>query len=114
MAEVGVAAGAADFRTRHAKAVVGEGDDIFRRHRLPETRPAGAGFEFGAGIEQVVAAADALKDAFTMFMQEPAAKSRLGAMPAGDLVLFGRELLSPFLITLDDLLGGDISPVFTE
>ena len=85
------------------KLLSSPGDDIFRRDRLEETGPAGAGIEFRVGGEEGQVAADAVVDAVLVVVVKGAAKGRLGAFAARDLVLVGGELLAPLGVRLHDL-----------
>src|SRR5690348_9227093 len=95
-----VALGAHHFGAFHEEAVVVGGLDRVLVRRLIEARPAGARFEFGAGIEQRLAAADA--DIGTGRVRVPifAGEGALGAFLARDAVLLGRELRLPFGVGL--------------
>ncbi len=62
MAEVGVAAAAGNFGAGDAEGAVDFLDDIFLGDGLIEAGPAGAGIEFGGGVEESGVAADAAED----------------------------------------------------
>jgi hypothetical protein len=110
VAEVGIAPRTDDFRARHAVAAVDDRFDIFLRHRLEETWPAGAGIEFRVRFEQGQVTADAVVDAILVVIVEHAAEGLFGAFAARDPVLFTGELLLPFLVGFDDFLHGMMAP----
>src|ERR1700687_4855446 len=60
MAQLPIAAPARYRGAPHAEAIIRAFQYIVFRYRLPEARPAGAGFKLGAGIEQRRLAADAI------------------------------------------------------
>src|SRR5580704_15660512 len=62
VAEMAAAAAAMHFGTFHTPAAVGRGFDR-AWHRIVETRPAGAAFEFRLGPEKLLIAAGAVKRA---------------------------------------------------
>src|ERR1700679_900938 len=64
MAKMRVAEAAGNCGADHAQADVRGFRDIFLCDGSPETGPAGAGFELGAGVEQCCVAADAAEDSF--------------------------------------------------
>src|SRR5258707_4630553 len=103
VARVALAARAKNLRAVHAVTAVGVGDDVLGGNRLEETRPAGAGIEFGFRGEQRQSAADAIINAGLVVVVESAAKSRFGALGAGNFILIGRQLLLPLGIGLDYL-----------
>jgi len=61
--------------------------------RFIEARPAGAGFEFGAGSEQRQAAQPAAISTRLLVVEEASAKRRLGPMVEHDPPLLGCESL---------------------
>src|SRR5690606_18353763 len=77
------------------------------RHGLPETGPAAPGIELGAGVEQVVAAADAVVTAAGPDLLVPAGERALGMGAAGDVEgtgfgALGRQNGTPFGAALVD------------
>src|SRR3954471_6503681 len=56
VAQVAAAAAANDFIALHAVTRVGGDGHFVRCDRLEETRPAGTGFEFGVGAEELLVA----------------------------------------------------------
>src|SRR5258708_32508236 len=103
MAQVGITQSASHGRARHAESAVLDVLNVLLGYRLPETRPAGAGFKLGIGTEKRVAAADAAVETFVMRVPVFAGKSHLCIFMARDVKGIGRELLFPFAVTLDDL-----------
>src|SRR6266436_5781145 len=72
VAEMASAAAAVNLRARHAVAAIGRGFDR-ARHRIVETRPAGAALELRLRHEQRLAAADADEGAGALLEVERAA-----------------------------------------
>jgi hypothetical protein len=98
VAEMGAAAAAQDFRSPHAVACV-----MLRIHDsfgdgLVEAGPAGAGVEFGVGIEQRLAAAHAFEHAFSLVVVVLSAEWAFGALQPRDDILLVGEHLPPFFI----------------
>src|ERR1700722_3992127 len=87
----------------HAKAVVYTFNNIVFRDRLPEARPAGAGFEFGARVEQHGVAADAVVQAVGVQIPGRAGKCPLGALAAGNVIGERGQLLAPLRVASDHL-----------
>src|SRR4029453_14635413 len=83
--------------------------DFLLGNRVGESRPSGSRLELVLRDEQVVAAADALVD--TLFVAVPvlARERPLGSLLPGDGELLGRELLSPVLLRLHDMIDHDVS-----
>ena len=71
-----------------------------RRDRLGEARPAGAGVELVVGAEERSRRRPRSGSPGVLVVAVLARERRLGAGPAQDLVLLGRQLLAPFLIAL--------------
>src|SRR5687768_2922324 len=92
MAEMAVAAGAADFGARHAQRIVAEIAHVVAVERLVKARPAGAGFEFFAGAEERQAAEPAGIEARLLVVQKRAAERALGAVVEQNMPLLRREL----------------------
>ena len=93
--EMRVAQGAAHLGARHAEHAILDLAHVLRRDGLPETRPAGAGIVFGAGIEQRVVATYAAIQARLMPVVTRLGKRRLRALLARHLVGQGRQALFP-------------------
>src|SRR5438876_4021446 len=82
--------------------------------RLVEARPAGAGLEFGRGIEQQLPAADALVDAVVLGVPVFAGEGALGAFLTRDAELLRRELFTPLRFGfLDAFAHGHTDPCLT-
>src|SRR5438128_6482827 len=79
--------------------------NVALRHRLPEAGPAGAGVELRRGVEQRLPATDTLID--TVFLRVPVRprECSFGSFLSGDLELFWRQKLPPFLIRLLNFFG---------
>ena len=88
-----------DLGAPHEEAVVGAQLDVLEVGRLGEAGPAGAGVELGVGGEQLGAAADAAVHAVVLLVPVGAGEGALGAGLAGHLVLLGRQLLAPQVLT---------------
>ena len=104
--EVSVATGAKDFGAGHAVAAVGDLGYVITFDWLEETRPTGAGVEFGRGTEQRQTAANTRVDAGLVVVVERPAEGRLRAISTGDLVLLGSEEMLPFGVGFNDFLHG--------
>src|SRR6266540_4325875 len=110
VAEVPVAAGAADLDAAHAVRVV---DPL--RHRVGgdgvrERRPAGAGLELLARAEERVAAPRTDVGPRLLRPEEAPGPGGLGAVAAQDLVLLRGEPLPPLGVAEDELLGHGAPP----
>ena len=77
---------------------------------LEEARPAGARLELRVGREQRRAAAHAHVGAVVVAVPVLAGERPLGAGLAGDLVLLGRQPLTPLVVGLRELVFGDSWP----
>jgi len=86
MAQVCAATGAQRFDPFHAEAGIAPLLDGARHGGLRKARPAAAGVELGARLEQLGAAADAVVAAVLPVLLELARKRALGGGVAGDLV----------------------------
>ena len=73
------------------------GGDGSRADPLPETRPAGAGIEFGVGTEQGDVTADAVIHTAILEIPVSASEGPFRASPASHLELFRSQLLTPLL-----------------
>src|SRR5712691_10375057 len=103
MAEMGLAGGAAHFRSAHEQRAV-----LMLGHRAlvgggVEARPARTRSEFGVGSEQRVAAAYAHVHAFALLIEIGPGPRPLGAVLAGHMILLGSELFAPFGVGFLDL-----------
>ena len=85
------------------RLVVGAQLDRLGDGRLAEARPARAGFELRVGAEQDGPAAGAAVVAGLLVEDVVAGEGRLRAGATQDVVLGGRELLSPLLLAPVDL-----------
>src|SRR5258708_36865611 len=103
MAQVGITQSASNGRATHAKSVVLDVLNVLLGYRLPETRPAGAGFKLGIGTAKRVAAAHAPVDTFVMRVPLSAGKSQLLTSMARDPQRLARELSFSSPVTLDGL-----------
>src|SRR5436190_3674022 len=102
MAEMAIAARAENFDACHAMGVIGVVDDVFRRDRFEKAGPTGAGIELGISGKQWQSATDAGINTGLFVIVEDATEGRLGTFAAGDLILFGGQLLAPFGVALYD------------
>src|SRR4051812_320705 len=100
--EVAAAVAADDLRAVHAPCVVGPQLDRLGDLGLGEARPAGAGVELGVGREQLGAAARAAVHAVLVVVPVAPREGAFGRTLAQHVVLLGRELLTPLLISLLD------------
>ena len=89
-------------------AVLGSGD-LFRRHRLPETRPAAARIELGRRVKQRCAAAHAAVGARLVTIVIRAGERRFGPFLPTNSILFRGELRAPFGVSLADFGAHDWS-----
>src|SRR6266850_7639242 len=102
---MGVAAGAASFRTGHAVGAIGVLADILLISGSKEAGPAGAGLEFGLGIEQRSATAHAGIHSFFVIVPVLAGEGTLGSGFPHHVVLLSGKLLAPFGFGLGDFFG---------
>src|SRR5882672_9800775 len=100
MAQVCVAATASDFRSAHQPTIVRVKTNVLLSGRLPKARPTRVGIEFGFGVKERLAAAEASIDAVFFGVPISAAEGPFGSLLAGDPKLFGRQHLSPFHVAL--------------
>jgi hypothetical protein len=100
MAQVGPTAATGHFGSRSQPAIVGVQGDIIGVDRLPEARPAGAGVELRAGIEQRLTAADALVGAGRFSVPIRSGEGPFGAFLPRDLILLRRQYLPPLRVSL--------------
>ncbi len=103
MPEMGVASVAAYFGAAHEQRIVFMFGDRMRVGRSKEAWPAGAGVEFGIGVEKRCIAADTTIDAVSLIIVIGMRKSALGSMHARDVKLLRSQLLAPFVVRFDDL-----------
>jgi len=81
MAEMTVAAAAADLGTYHPVAVIFDVADMVGVERLEETRPAGPGLKLGRGVKQRQPTKTTGIDAFSLVTQQrPAERPFRGAL----------------------------------
>jgi hypothetical protein len=102
VAKMSVTGAAQHLYSLHPQAIVGLCADILLRDRLIKTGPTGAGLELGAGTEQGGTATHALIHARVVGTGIFAGVRTLGAFLAGDPILLGSKLLSPFSIGLSN------------
>src|SRR5205085_11413921 len=105
VAQMGVATGATRFGPAHAICSVCMLSDAFLIRGSVEAGPAGSGIEFCFRIEQRCAARDTVIHSRFMVVPVLARKGALRTRLAGDLVLFGSQLLAPFGFGLGDFFG---------
>ena len=74
--------------------------DVVRRHRRPKARPAGAGIEFGLGIEKRLPAADAMINAVLFRVPIDAAERAFGSLASCDAKLLRSHQFAPFRLSL--------------
>src|SRR6516162_9030193 len=97
MAEMAAAAAAMHFGAGHPIAAIDRGLDRAGK-RMVEARPSGSTFGFRARYEQRLTATGAFERARALLIIECATARPLGAVPAHDIVLLGREQAPPFLV----------------
>ena len=97
-----VAPRALHFRPPHAVAVVGLHLDVFIFRRIPEARPACAGFKLLLRMKEISAATNAAEHSILMDVPILAGESALGAAMPRHLVLLRREDRLPFRIRFYD------------
>src|SRR5271155_2106305 len=97
-----VAETAGNCSADHAEADVRGFRNIFFGDGLPETGPAGAGVELGAGVEERGIAPDAAKDAWGVVVGIFVGVRALGGGVARDFERIGRELFAPVVFGLGD------------
>src|SRR5687767_4215221 len=71
--------------------------------RSRKARPAGAAVEFGVGAEQRQVTPGTCKNPLAVLLIERTGSGRLGAMPAQDVELGGRQARAPFRFGQVDL-----------
>ena len=95
--EMRSALGAVDFRPRHDPARVLRLRHTVLAHRLREARPARAGVEFRARVEERASADNARVDALLMVVPEAARERLLRSALLRHVVLLGREGLAKII-----------------
>src|SRR5262249_37572442 len=90
-------------RANRAEAAIDVFDDVLFVDRLPETRPARAGFEFRVRAEERGLAADAAIQAFLVVVPGRAGEGEFRVLPSCDVERDLRELFLPLPGALDDL-----------
>src|SRR5260221_8078326 len=90
VSQMRVVAAAHHFHATHAVRAVHFLLDGFVVRRLIEAGPSGAGFVLGRGIEERLSAADADKRSLVLGLVVLAGEGALGALAAGDPILFFR------------------------
>src|SRR5688572_10893060 len=101
MAEMRVATTAQHLRPLHEERVVFLSGDGLWLNGLPIARPACARFELMIRAEELLSTSYALVSPFLLVVPVRAGERALRPLLARDLVLFGRELLFPFLVGFD-------------
>ena len=96
--EVAAAGGARDLGACHPVAGVRLRDDAVERRRLVEARPAAARLELRVGAEELRAAAGAAVHTVAVLVPVCARESTFRSLLAENLVLLGREALTPLLL----------------
>lgn len=91
VAQVAIAAGAANLDTDHAVAIVFDIRNVFWVERLEETRPAGARFKFRRGTKQRQIAQSAVIHSRRLLLQQPPAECRFGAVVEEHPAFLGSE-----------------------
>ena len=86
VAKMSIALATGDSRALHSQAHIAYLDDVLLCDRLPEARPASAGFKFRFGTEDGVVAADASVKAVVVIIPGAAGKGALRTCMPGDLV----------------------------
>src|SRR5262249_37059396 len=74
-------------------------------HGLPKAGPTGAGVEFHLGIEQRLAAANTLINAWRFRLPVGPGKSRFRSFLSGNTILLGGQLLPPLCVRFPDFVG---------
>src|SRR5260370_33436203 len=110
MGQMRVAAAAQHLGPPHEQAAVLRGGDAILAHRRPEARPARPGVELRVSGEELPAAAHAGIGAGGLGVPVGAAERPLGALPARDAVLLGRELRAALAVALHDFGGHERLP----
>jgi hypothetical protein len=100
MAQVSIARGTDDFLPDHSMRPISNNGDAVVVHRLPETRPSGAGIELGSRVEQGCLAADAAVNAIFVVVAVLPSEWALRAFAPGDLELIRGELRFPLFVSL--------------
>ena len=110
MPEVRFTVATQQFDAVHAMLVVRSLHDVgFIQFRV-ETGPSATGVEFAVRIKQGLATADTVIISALPALIVFTGERRLGASLPGDTVLFGRELLFPFLVGLANFCHAGIVP----
>lgn len=109
MAMVAAAAGAGDFHTAHAVAVVDILGDVGIVDGLVKARPAGPGVELGVGAVHRQATGGAGEDTGPLFVVQRTGERPLGTVFPQNVVGLGRKLCFPVAVGLLDgnYLAGD-------
>src|SRR5579872_5553624 len=111
---MGIALGAGDRGTDHAEGCVGYLGDVFFRDGLPEAGPSGAGIEFGCRIEERSVAADATIESLVFQIPVLPRKGHFSVGVARNVVGVRRQLLAPFVGSLDDLRNAHLLQAFAS
>ena len=114
VAKMGVAGVADRFNARGPVAAVQMISDSITGYRLSERRPTSAGIEFFRSAKQDGIATQAGIDSRLEEIAHGRTEGSLGAGLAGDLILFGAELLAPFGVTLRYFVIGRWVALFSE
>jgi hypothetical protein len=104
VAQVRPAPAALYLGTPHGQTGVFCGADLFGPKRSPEARPPGSRVKFGFGVEQFIAAADALVDSFFCAVVIFPRKRPFSSLLPTDVKLLWCQLRFPFLFGLGQLV----------
>lgn len=103
MAKMAVATFTRNRSAFHEESFILRRGDVLLRDRLPETRPARAGFEFRAGIEQRRIAADAAIKTRRVIVPINTSKCDFSTRLPRDLEGFRRKLRAPLRLGFRNL-----------
>ncbi len=97
MSEMRITTGTENLPAHHSMAAIFLGDDGSGTDPLPETGPAGPGFEFGAGTEQRAVTADAVVNTVALVVPVSTCEGPFSSPLASHLELLRSQLLLPLL-----------------
>jgi hypothetical protein len=106
MTQVGITPGTSDFDSAHTKAHVFDLVDAFGIDGVKEAGPTTAGVEFLIGAKEFGIATGAAIDTFVVAVPIHAGEGAFGSFLAGDVILFGGELLAPFFVCFGNFFVG--------
>ena len=109
---MGIAAGAYDFDPFHEETCVGLHADVLLGDGFPKTWPTGARIEFGLRLKQIVAAADALVNAFVLRFVILPREGPLRSLLTGYVKLLWCKQLLPFGLGFGHFVRHDESFLF--